>query len=193
MTTGSSWGKRFACPTKGSAVLTVLWISAALAAVALSLSHTVRGETDRVSTDLDGLRAYYLAAGAVDKATVQMHWRRWYPDKPYPTVAGRVTYTFPTGVAEVEMIPECAKLDINHVEPERLAKLLAAMGVEPGRAQMIVSGIVGRRGGNMPASPSSSVPSFQGGATSFQEIEELVSVPGVTPEILYGTYVPAQE
>src|SRR5947209_4121246 len=50
---------------RGSALLTVLWVSAALAAVSFSLSQTVRGEAERVSTDLDGLRAYYLAAGAV--------------------------------------------------------------------------------------------------------------------------------
>jgi general secretion pathway protein K len=177
---------------RGSALLTVLWISAALAAVALSLSNTVRGETERVSTDLDSLRAYYLAAGAVDKAAVEMHWRRWYPDKPYPTGPGWVEYTFPTGVAHVEMIPECAKLDVNDIQPDRLVKLLTAMGIDPGRVQSIAGGIVGRRLGQMPASPSASIPSFQGASTSFQEIEELVSVPGVTPEILYGTFAPAE-
>ena len=46
----------------------VLWISAALAAVAFSLANTVRGETDRTSTQLDEVRGYYLAAGAVDRA-----------------------------------------------------------------------------------------------------------------------------
>ncbi len=35
---------------KGGALLAVLWLSAALAAIALSVATTVRGETDRVST-----------------------------------------------------------------------------------------------------------------------------------------------
>jgi len=50
----------------------VLWISAALAAVAFSLANTVRGETDRTSTELDDIRGYYLATGAVDRAAVEL-------------------------------------------------------------------------------------------------------------------------
>ena len=48
-------------PTGWDALLMVLWISAALAAVAFSLANTVRGETDRTSTELDEVRGYYLA------------------------------------------------------------------------------------------------------------------------------------
>jgi general secretion pathway protein K len=40
---------------------------------------------------------------------------------------------------------------------------------------------------------SGGAPSFPGLPASFQEIEELLVVPGVTPDILYGTYVPAPE
>src|SRR5271157_5393786 len=55
--------------TRGSALLAVLWLSAALAAIAFSLSTTVRGETERASTSVDGMRAYYLAVSAVDRAS----------------------------------------------------------------------------------------------------------------------------
>jgi len=178
---------------RGSALLAVLWISAALAAVGLSLSNTVRGETERVSTDLEGLRAYFLAAGAVEKATVEMLYGRWYPDKPFPRSPGWIDYRFATGVAHVEMIPETAKLDVRDVPPERLLRLLTAMGVDPARVQAITAGIVSRRTGAAFLSPFSSGSTFQAPATSFQEIEELISVPGVTPEILYGSYVPAPD
>ena len=60
--------KRLPHLRRGSALLMVLWISAALAAVAFSLANTVRGETDRTSTELDEVRGYYLAVGAVDRA-----------------------------------------------------------------------------------------------------------------------------
>jgi general secretion pathway protein K len=178
---------------RGSALLTVLWVSAALAAVALSLSNTVRGETDRVSTDLDGIRAYYLAAGAVEKAAIEMHWGRWYPDRPYPRGPGWTEYQFLTGVARVEFIPETAKFNLNNLNGERLMRLLAALGVEPERAQSIVAGIAARKAGQSFASPFSVGPTFPGGAASFQETEELLTVPGVTPEIFYGTYVPNPE
>jgi general secretion pathway protein K len=177
---------------RGSALLTVLWISAALAAVAFSLANTVRGETDRTSTELDEIRSYYLAAGAVDRAAIEVLWSANFPNPMIPKGAAWVDYTFPTGSAHVELIPETAKLDVNNARPEQLGRLMGALGIDPNAAQQIVSGIIARRpgGGGAPGMPS--VPSFPAPAASFQEIEELLQVRGVTPEIFYGTYVPAQ-
>jgi general secretion pathway protein K len=175
---------------RGSALLTVLWVCAALAAVALSLSNTVRGETDRVSTDLDSLRAYYLATGAVEKAMIEMHWGRWYPDRPYPRTPGWMDYEFISGRVRVEFIPETAKLDLNNINAQQWMRMLAAMGVEPERAQGIMGGIVARKSGGAAGMPFVSGPTFPGQGASFQEIEELLTVPGVTPELFYGTFVP---
>ena len=61
---------------RGGALLTVLWFAAALGAIALSVSTTVRGEADHASTVSDGLRAHYLAAGALERAT---QWLLWGP------------------------------------------------------------------------------------------------------------------
>jgi len=61
-------------PEKGGALLTVLWLSAALAAIAFSVATTVRSETDRVSSSAEGLRAYYLASGSVERAIQWMMW-----------------------------------------------------------------------------------------------------------------------
>src|SRR5687767_15495095 len=60
--------------SRGSALLSVLWLSAALAAIAFSLSSTVRGETERTGTGVDSLRSYYLAVGAVQRASVELLW-----------------------------------------------------------------------------------------------------------------------
>src|SRR5229473_2107268 len=62
---------------RGSALLAVLWMSAALAAIALSLSSTVRSETDRATTNSEGLRAWYLASGSVERG---IQWMMWGPD-----------------------------------------------------------------------------------------------------------------
>jgi general secretion pathway protein K len=179
---------------RGSALLTVLWISAALSAVVFSLASTVRGETERVSTDFEGLRAYYLAVGAVERATVEMMWVKQLGDTArIPRGAPAVDYTFQTGSAHVEIIPEAARLDVNSIQPQQLLRMLAYMGVEPDRAQAITAGIIGRRTGAAVNTPFSTGPTFHSPAASFQEIEELLSVPGVTPEIMYGTYVPVDE
>ena len=180
---------------RGSALLAVLWLSAALAAIAFSLSTTVRGETDRASTSMDGLRAYYLAASAVDRASLELLWSVLHPEKKIlPPGVKVMDYHFATGDARVAVIPEAAKLDVNFVPVEMLYKLCLALGVEPTRAQLIASGIDNWRrvapdaGGNQAGGPS-----FQAPHTSFHEIEELLLVPGVTPDIYYGTYVPAPE
>ncbi len=61
---------------RGSALLGVLWLSAALAAVAFSLATTVRGEAERASTAADGARAYYLAVGGIERTALHVNWGR---------------------------------------------------------------------------------------------------------------------
>jgi general secretion pathway protein K len=173
----------------------VLWISAALAAVAFSLANTVRGETDRTSTELDDVRGYYLATGAVDRAAVELLWsvtlQQGEKERKIKQGSAWIDYTFPTGVAHVELIPETSKLDVNNIPPEQLMRLLVALNVDPGPAVEITRATIARRGGapgplSQPMGPSFPVP-----GASLQEIEELLSVRGITPELFYGTYIPA--
>src|SRR5258706_13841384 len=111
----SSFQKR----ESGSALLAVLWLSLALSAIAFSLASTVQGETERTSTAVDGLRSYYLATGAIERAILYMQWGKQSPPSPdndspyyYP---GRpiLRMAFPTGEVEVEVIPDAAKSSLN--------------------------------------------------------------------------------
>jgi general secretion pathway protein K len=175
-----------------------LWLSAALAAIAFSLSTTVRSETERASTNIDGLRCYYLAAGGIERAELEMLWGMTQAQPPIPKNATFVDYQFPSGVAHVEILPEAGKLNINGVSVEMLYKLVLALGVEPGRAREIALAIDDWR---KPAAENSpfdmyylaQTPSFRAPHTSVQEIEELLQVKGITPEIFYGTYLPAAQ
>src|SRR3989442_13966915 len=67
---------------RGSALLAVLWLSLALSAIAFSLASTVQGETERTSTAVDGLRSYYLATGAIERAILYMQWGPAAPPAP---------------------------------------------------------------------------------------------------------------
>jgi len=185
--------------TRGSALLAVLWLSAALAAVAFSLASTVRGETERASSTMDGARAYYLAAGAIDRASMELLWSATglSPQRWIPIGASHVNYVFPDGEARVDIIPETAKLDVNYAPPDELYRLCLALGVEDARAREIAAAIVDWRG---PATDAgldsyylSLTPSFRPSHASFQMIEELLLVRGVTPDIFYGCYAPAPE
>jgi len=186
------------CPTRGSALLAVLWVSAALAAIGFSLASTVRSETDRAATAVDGLRAYYLASGSIYRAMYELLWSIQNPGaRPIPSGSTRVDYTFPTGNVRVEILPEQGKLDVNTSPPEELYRLGVALGLEPERAREIALAIADWRGaptiGGFDEYYSSLTPSFRARHASFEEIEELLLVKGVTPEIFYGTYVPNVE
>src|SRR5271169_6245400 len=66
---------------KGGALLAVLWLSAALAAISFSVASSVRSETNRVASSADGLRAWYLATGSVERA---VQWMMWGPEVRNP-------------------------------------------------------------------------------------------------------------
>jgi general secretion pathway protein K len=184
---------------RGSALLTVLWLSACLAAIAFSVSSSVRAETDRVDAGSNGLRAWYLATGAVERGIQWALWGDTYrnPDgspRFWQFGAPRMNMTFPTGSAVVEMIPESAKLDINHVGPEDLMRVITTVSGSADRAREITGAILDWRGGSPQSSPYdqyyfSISPTFRARHASFQEIEELLFVRGMTPELFYGNFV----
>ncbi len=185
---------------RGAALLLVLWLSAALSAIAFELANTVRGEVERSSTDADGLKAYYLAEGAIDRMLVYIESGPAFvgPDrKPrfQPGITRVLRLDYPTGVVRAEFIPENSKLNVNMSPPRELNNLLLALGVDPGRAQAITAGILDWRGGTPGGSFSefdqyylSLAPSFRARHASLQEIEELLLVRGITPDLFYGSY-----
>ncbi len=181
---------------RGGALLLVLWTTAALSAIGFAVALRVRTELERAGNEADGLRAYYLACGAVERAFNYMrygpgpkdeagHSRYWDPLDP------RLVLRFPEGVAVVEVIPESSRFNINSITREELGRLLFVLGVAPERARLIVAGVMHWRGSelsDLDVMYLSGRPSFRAPRASFEQIEELMSVAGMTPEIFYGGY-----
>jgi general secretion pathway protein K len=186
---------------KGAALLAVLWLSAILASIAFSLAITVRGETERTSTLSEGVRAYYVATGSLERALAYIEWGPSHrnPDNTaryFQPGMARLNFNFPSAAATVEIIPESSKFDINSIPPQDLHRLLINLGAEPARAQQITMAIVDWRQPNPIAAPSvfdqmylSSNPSFRARHASLEETEELLLVKGMTPELYHGSYV----
>ncbi|MBC8167552.1 MAG: general secretion pathway protein GspK [Bryobacteraceae bacterium] len=186
--------------SKGGALLAVLWISAALAAIAFSVAQTVRTETERTSTFLDGVRTYYLATGAIQRVWLYAKWGESYknPDgsvKYFKPGTPQVVLQFPAGTATVDIIPENSKLSVNAAKPEELLALMVNLRIDPDRARQIVSAILDWRS-EAPGNQSvfdqfynSITPSFRARHASLLEIEELLLVKGMTPDLFYGTLV----
>jgi general secretion pathway protein K len=176
----------------------VLWLTAALSAIAFSVAGTVRGETERTSTEADATRAYYLASGSIDRAILWILWGaqdyRNPDDSPrfYRAPMPYLVFPYASGEAVVEVIPETGKLNVNTATPEDLYQVMVAAGADPDRARQIAANIVESR---TPGPPAQLVPlspnppsSFPLRHASFEELEDLLLVPGMTPELFYGHY-----
>jgi len=184
---------------RGSALLTVLWLTAALSAIGLALANNVRGETERAATALDDTRAYFIARGAIERAALHIQWGRFYhtPDNQpmyFRYGSPSIDLDFPSAVAHVEVVPETSKLSINAAPPQELLALFTALGEPENRALAIAGAIVDWRTPVTPERPSafdaiylSRAPSFLPRHASFQENEELLLVQGITPDLYYGT------
>jgi general secretion pathway protein K len=184
----------------GGALLMVLWLSAALSAIAFSLATAVRGETERTATAVGSVRAHYLATGALERAVLYMEWGPLFrlPDgnsRYYNWSTPLLVFDFPSGHAEVRIAPESSKLNVNTAAPEDLFRLLSALGADPERARQIAMGIVDWRSRAPADQPAvlaqdslSQASTFQPRHASLEEIEELLLIRGMTPELYYGTY-----
>ena len=180
----------------GSALLAVLWLSLALSAIAFSLANTVHGETERVSTAVDGIRTYYLATGAIERGILYIQWGRQFPSheetRYYNPGRPVLRLSFPSGEAEVEVIPETAKYNINRASAEDLLRLMLSLGAGEDQARQVVASIVDWRSGDGPSPLDqyylSLTPSFRARHASFEEIEELLVLRGMTTDLYYGSY-----
>lgn len=175
----------------GGALLAVLWLAAALSTIAFSVANTVRGETERATTAVEATKAEFLARGAMERYLYQRA-------IGFPPLARRgpfIRYQFPAGEALVEVIPETSKLNINQAPPPEILALLLGLGVPGDLAHLLTMAIVDWRspsptGGFSPFDQYylSRSPSFFARHASLEEVEELLLVRGMTPEIFYGGF-----
>jgi general secretion pathway protein K len=173
---------------RGGALLAVLWLSAALAAIAFSAAQRVRVERDRTQNLVEGTQAEFLATSALERGLFHILGAplgytgdgvpiRWTAEQPF------IRLNFPSGEALVEVIPESSKMDVNGAEPVKLVRIMESLGVPEAAAGQIAMAIVDWR---TPRADAPVLPTFSPPHASFQQIEELMSVSGVTPDLFYG-------
>ena len=182
---------------RGSALLAVMWLSIALTVIAFTLSRTVRTEFDRADLNVDSTRAYFLARGGIERAMMYLLNQR----NPQDVRAGPgfvpgqrwMRFSFPAGDVAVQIESESGKLSVNNTAPEALARTLAAAGVDAVLAGSMAGRIEAARSASRAQilntqQNTGGASSFSRRPSSFQYLEELLMVPGITLELLYGTY-----
>jgi general secretion pathway protein K len=184
---------------RGGALLAVFWLAAGLSAIALSVATTVLGEVERSGSAAEGARSYYLARAALERALLWVEWGEQYrnPDgspRYYAPGMRRLHFEFPGGAADVDFLPENARLNVNTIRPEELLRLLLALDVEPAQAQEISAAILDWRSPDpqgislFDVHYSSLTPSFRARHASLEEVEEVLLVKGMTPELFHGGF-----
>ena len=182
---------------RGSALLAVMWLSIALTLIAFTLARTVRTEFDRADLNVDSTRAYFLARGGIERAMMYLlNQRNQQEARPGPgIVPGQrwMRFSFPAGNVAVQIVAESGKLNVNNTPPEALARTLTAAGVQPALAGSMAGQIETARSASRgqilnTQENTGDASSFSRRPSSFQYLEELLVVPGITPELLYGTY-----
>ena len=154
---------------------------------------TVRTEMDRAALNMDDARAYFLAHGAIEAAMMQLADRssRREGDDLSAFRPGQrfLRFAFPTGEVEVEIIGESGKLNLNRASPEALAGVLVASGLDPASSLAVGFNIVDSRSGRLPSPDlAASGSSFSPSRASFKQLEDLLMVPGIDLQLLYGSF-----
>jgi len=185
--------------SRGSALLLVLWLTAALSAIGLAVASNVRSETGRTETHVDDARAWFEARGGIERAALHILWGRQYfteDNRPIYYVYGMpsIDLQFPEGSVHVDVVPETAKLSVNGTPPEELTRLLLALGTTESKAAEVTAAILDWRTPTDAVHPSpfdafylSQSPSFIPRHASFLESEELLQVKGMTADLYYGS------
>jgi general secretion pathway protein K len=105
-------------------------------------------------------------------------------------------FQFGEGTAVVEVVPENAKLNVNQVSTEQLAALFVLLGEPVERSRELAEAIADWRAPSASTVPSAldmyyaSLPQrYEARHASFEELEELLAVKGMTRELFFGRLV----
>ncbi len=157
---------------KGAALLAVLWLTVILTFIAGALASTVRTEVEATRNQVDRERGYFLARGAIQAAALELTSPPVRPEEAEKQFGRReLLFEFETGSARVELQPEVSKFNLNAMPALILARLLFQLAVPEAEARSLAVIIRARAD-----------------KVLFQRLEELLDMPGMTPEIFYGGF-----
>lgn len=164
----------------GLALVAVLWITAALAILVMSLSQTTRTDTRVVQVHKERVIARNVADGAVQVAG---RWLTLNGDEAQRPVT--LTATIGEHEVEIDVTPVTGLIDLNHATPALLEQMfVVAAGLSTPEARRLAERIAIWRDQDESTEdagwPADALPPRYG---PFYTVEDLRQVPGVTPAI----------
>jgi len=182
----------------GVVLITVLSGILVLTVVALALASAVRVSQDELGNRKEHLQAYYMARGAVFTTAALLSNVSPTPKEGF-LVAGQssVEWEESLGRVRVDITDESGKINLNQASEQVLERLLVVLGVDQQSAPTLSMAIVDWRSPDSLArwtkAQASGTPmelNHRAGTESgYRSVEELLQLPGITPELFYGHYV----
>ncbi len=194
---------------RGAVLLLVLWLIVAISLLGVSFSAAIRTEVSAARNVIDQKQGYYLARVGVEYAVYKIlesqsafsqpqNLEELDPEHVPDVLAGSSTLQMENGTAEIEIIDETGKINLNAPVDQSFSdlvyNLLIMVGVDPERADEVTDSIIDWRDPDDYPSPSGaesdyyqSLPDpYRAKNGNFDVPDELLLVKGVTPEIYYG-------
>ena len=179
---------------EGFVLIALLWVLAGVSLLALNLASTVRTEAGIAQSAGEAEKAYFVARGAVEEVIYRLS----FPEKemtrqlkafPYADGMNHFWIRNQEVVCHVAILDEAGKLDLNKCKEETLQKLMETLGIESGQSAELAQAIADwRKADHSTDTSQSDQPTNRPGLKKigFTSVEELLSVPGINREILYG-------
>ncbi len=184
---------------RGIALLAVMWTVAVMLLMALAFSTSVQIETRASIYRKEAAQAHAMACGGVEAAV----WGIAYPPQPdqqksplWTWRKGQREWTvpFPGGRAELQIVNEAGKLDLNAAGRQQLIRLFEARGLEGTAAAQLAAAIIHWRTPAMPDDRESKTledyykqMEYWPAHAPFTSVEQVLRGRGMTSDIFYGT------
>lgn len=173
---------------RGFALLIVLWSVALLALLATGI--TAAGRTDvQLAANLRGAA---VAEAAADGAVFEAVFHLLDPARPWPADGAPREVSVPGARIVLRIVDEAGKINPNNASPELLQALLRRVGADAQTSERAAAAIIDWRfPGEAPRLNGAKAPQYRAAGrdygppgASFQSLDELGAVLGMTPELL---------
>lgn len=188
---------------RGAILIVVLWVVLGLAMIAVSFSASVREEAVAARGLVDVKQSYYFARAGVSYAIYQILRSRMMqatPEErlqrrnPDPVEVGQLRLELSDGFADIEVMDETGKLNVNSATEEMLRALMLNVGIDPVDADIIVDSIQDWKDLDRDYRLNGAEDDFYRALerpylaknAQIDVPEELLLIRGLTPEYFYG-------
>ncbi|MEK6546356.1 MAG: helix-hairpin-helix domain-containing protein [Nitrospinota bacterium] len=191
--------KRRIINKKGVALILILWVVTLMSVIVNTFAWMVRTEAQAVGNFQEETKAYYLARGGFQRTIMKLLKNQGLPAEETPgeglKLDGRVNMVhFQDGYAEVRVVDEGGKIDINVASRDDLIRVFTALKIEGENKDVIADSILDwidendlhRLNGAENDYYRSLPEPYMAKDGPFSMVDELLWVRGITQEIFYN-------